>query len=69
MSLGIFFLTRALKEISVTICGCLHPYMEKECILLRKNKNNELDLWLVSLNYLLPPDLNPRIFSEIMFQF
>lgn len=43
--------------------------MGKECILPEKDKNNELDLWLIPLNYLPPQDLNPRIFDDPMFQF
>lgn len=36
------------------MCSCLCPYMEKECVFLENDKNNELDLWLIFLNFLLP---------------
>lgn len=37
--------------------------------LARERQNNELDLWLISLNYLPSQALNPRIFNEITFSF
>jgi hypothetical protein len=43
------FIVPDLMEGTIMVCGPLHPYMEKECILPEEIQNNELDMWLISL--------------------